>query len=123
LEFSLEEALKIEQTNECLYLIERNGESKVSYYMDGEAREGLLPRGTKRHPLNAMDIHESHLKIRCVIYDCDGVLFDSLEANGRLYSEVCVSDWETLLAKLNCTMFIAILYSKRSTLFRRMTAI
>ncbi len=42
LEFSLEEALKIEQTNECLYLIERNGESKVSYYMDGEAREGLL---------------------------------------------------------------------------------
>jgi phosphoglycolate phosphatase len=30
-------------------------------------------------------------KIRCVIYDCDGVLFDSLEANGRLYSDVCVS--------------------------------
>ena len=45
LEFSLEEALKIEQTNECLYLIERNGESKVSYYMDGEAREGLLLAG------------------------------------------------------------------------------
>jgi alpha-ribazole phosphatase len=42
LEYSLEEGLKIEQTNECLYLIERNGESKVSYYMDGEAREGLL---------------------------------------------------------------------------------
>ena len=30
-------------------------------------------------------------KILCVIYDCDGVLFDSLEANGRLYSDVCVS--------------------------------
>jgi broad specificity phosphatase PhoE len=42
LEFSLEEALKIEQTNECLYLIERNGESRARYYMDGEAREGLL---------------------------------------------------------------------------------
>ncbi len=28
-------------------------------------------------------------KVRCVIYDCDGVLFDSLEANGRLYSDVC----------------------------------
>jgi len=30
-------------------------------------------------------------KIRCVIYDCDGVLFDSLEANGKLYEDVCVS--------------------------------
>ena len=29
--------------------------------------------------------------IRCVIYDCDGVLFDSLEANGRLYSDLCVA--------------------------------
>jgi phosphoglycolate phosphatase len=33
----------------------------------------------------------SLFKVRCVIYDCDGVLFDSLEANGRLYSDVCVS--------------------------------
>ena len=29
--------------------------------------------------------------IRCVIYDCDGVLFDSLEANGRLYCDVSAS--------------------------------
>jgi phosphoglycolate phosphatase len=36
-----------------------------------------------------MDIRESDRKIRCVIYDCDGVLFDSLEANGRLYSDLC----------------------------------
>ena len=42
LEISLEEALNIEQTNECLYLIQRNGEPRVNYYMDGEAREGLL---------------------------------------------------------------------------------
>jgi HAD superfamily hydrolase (TIGR01509 family) len=28
-------------------------------------------------------------KIRCVIYDCDGVLFDSLEANMRLYNDLC----------------------------------
>ena len=27
-------------------------------------------------------------KIRCVVYDCDGVLFDSLEANGRLYNDL-----------------------------------
>jgi phosphoglycolate phosphatase len=26
--------------------------------------------------------------VRCVIYDCDGVLFDSLEANGRLYQDI-----------------------------------
>jgi phosphoglycolate phosphatase len=31
------------------------------------------------------------VKIRCIIYDCDGVLFDSLEANGRLYNDLCVS--------------------------------
>lgn len=28
-------------------------------------------------------------KIRCVIYDCDGVLFDSFEANTRLYNDLC----------------------------------
>lgn len=28
-------------------------------------------------------------KIRCVIYDCDGVLFDSFEANSRLYNDLC----------------------------------
>ncbi len=28
-------------------------------------------------------------RIGCVIYDCDGVLFDSLEANRRLYSRIC----------------------------------
>jgi HAD superfamily hydrolase (TIGR01509 family) len=26
--------------------------------------------------------------IKCVVYDCDGVLFDSLEANGRLYNDL-----------------------------------
>ena len=30
-------------------------------------------------------------KIQCVIYDCDGVLFDSLEANRKLYNDLCVS--------------------------------
>ncbi len=42
LEVSLEEALTIEQTNECLYLIERNGKPSASYYLNGEAKEGLL---------------------------------------------------------------------------------
>lgn len=30
-------------------------------------------------------------KVKCVIYDCDGVLFDSLEANNKLYSDICES--------------------------------
>ena len=29
-------------------------------------------------------------KVRCVIYDCDGVLFDSFEANTKLYNDFCV---------------------------------
>lgn len=29
--------------------------------------------------------------IRCVIYDCDGVLFDSIEANRKLYDHICLS--------------------------------
>ncbi len=29
--------------------------------------------------------------ITCVIYDCDGVLFDSLEANRRLYNHICLA--------------------------------
>ena len=31
------------------------------------------------------------MTIRCVIYDCDGVLFDSLDANGQLYNHICAS--------------------------------
>ena len=45
LEFSLEEALEIEQTNDCLYLIERNGGPRASYYLNGEIREGFLRVG------------------------------------------------------------------------------
>ena len=40
--FSLEKTLKIEQTNDCLYLIERNEKIRVFHYLDGEVREGLL---------------------------------------------------------------------------------
>jgi len=42
LELPLDKTLKIEQTNDCLYLIERNGEIKVFHYLDGMAKEGLL---------------------------------------------------------------------------------
>jgi len=30
-------------------------------------------------------------KVNCVIYDCDGVLFDSIEANMRLYNDLCAA--------------------------------
>lgn len=36
-----------------------------------------------------MDIERGKWKTRCVIYDCDGVLFDSFEANSRLYNDLC----------------------------------
>ena len=36
-----------------------------------------------------MGSRKDNHKIRCVIYDCDGVLFDSLEANRRLYNLIC----------------------------------
>jgi phosphoglycolate phosphatase len=38
-----------------------------------------------------MSAQKNPRKVRCVIYDCDGVLFDSLEANTKLYNDLCVS--------------------------------
>jgi phosphoglycolate phosphatase len=37
-----------------------------------------------------MNAEHTTPKIRCVIYDCDGVLFDSVEANKKLYNDLCV---------------------------------
>ena len=42
MEYPVEKVLKIEQTNEMLYLIQRNGEAKIFHYRDGQAREGLV---------------------------------------------------------------------------------
>ncbi len=36
-----------------------------------------------------MESQKPNSKIRCVIYDCDGVLFDSFEANTKLYNDLC----------------------------------
>ena len=38
-----------------------------------------------------MNIQNFQGKFRCVIYDCDGVLFDSIETNRRLYNHICTS--------------------------------
>ncbi|MBS3907680.1 MAG: HAD-IA family hydrolase [Syntrophaceae bacterium] len=40
-----------------------------------------------------------NMKIRCVIYDCDGVLFDSFEANTKLYNDLCTMVGRGLLRK------------------------
>ena len=34
---------------------------------------------------------KSKFPVRCVIYDCDGVLFDSLENNERFYNQICAA--------------------------------
>jgi phosphoglycolate phosphatase len=38
-----------------------------------------------------MGSRKAKQQISCVIYDCDGVLFDSLEANRSLYNRICAS--------------------------------
>jgi phosphoglycolate phosphatase len=38
-----------------------------------------------------MNIPGAKGKIRCVIYDCDGVLFDSVAVNRRFYNHICAS--------------------------------
>ena len=42
MEFPLDRILKIEQTNDCLYLVQRDGEAKIFHYIDGEIKEGLV---------------------------------------------------------------------------------
>jgi len=42
MEYPLEWVLKIEQTHDCLYLIQRNEEAKVFHYVNGKIREGIL---------------------------------------------------------------------------------
>jgi HAD superfamily hydrolase (TIGR01509 family) len=36
-----------------------------------------------------MALQKEKWKVKCVIYDCDGVLFDSFEANTKLYNDLC----------------------------------
>ena len=37
-----EKVLEIEQTNDMLYLVKKNGEAQIFYYMDGQIKEGLV---------------------------------------------------------------------------------
>jgi phosphoglycolate phosphatase len=38
-------------------------------------------------------------RTECVIYDCDGVLFDSLDANGRLYNRIATTMGRDVLSE------------------------
>lgn len=40
---------------------------------------------------NSMNSRKTFGKTRCVIYDNDGVLFDSIESNRKLYNDLCLS--------------------------------
>jgi HAD superfamily hydrolase (TIGR01509 family) len=40
---------------------------------------------------NSMNSRKALGKTRCVIYDNDGVLFDSIESNRKLYNDLCLS--------------------------------
>jgi len=50
-----------------------------------------------------MNIQNAEWNIRCVIYDCDGVLFDSLEANRRLYEYICAAMGRSVLTEEELT--------------------
>ncbi len=52
LEYPLEEIQRVEQHNGFVYLVERNGEARVSHFIDGEIREGFFyapPRDPSEH--------------------------------------------------------------------------
>jgi len=50
LEYPPEIVLKIQQPNDCLYLIQRNGVTKCFHYINGEVREGLLLVSPEKSP-------------------------------------------------------------------------
>jgi probable phosphoglycerate mutase len=45
MEYPLEWVLKIEQTHDCLYLIQKDNEAKVFHYLNGGVREGIVQVG------------------------------------------------------------------------------
>ena len=58
-------------------------ESVLVFFWNAEVKDSL------RRKEEEMSTQRVQWKIRCVIYDCDGVLFDSFEANTKLYNDLC----------------------------------
>ena len=48
LDYPMEIVLKIDQPNDCIYLIKKNGEAKVFHCVDGIKKEGILLIGQER---------------------------------------------------------------------------
>jgi broad specificity phosphatase PhoE len=48
LDYPVEIVLKIDQPNDCIYLVKKNGESKVFHCMDGIRKEGVFLIGQER---------------------------------------------------------------------------
>jgi probable phosphoglycerate mutase len=42
MEYPLEWVLKVEQTHDCLYLIQKNNKARVFHYLNGRVREGIV---------------------------------------------------------------------------------
>lgn len=55
--------------------------------MKGSEGQAYFPGMVKKQA--RMDLQKEEWKVKCVIYDCDGVLFDSFEANTNLYNDLC----------------------------------
>jgi broad specificity phosphatase PhoE len=55
LDYPLEEAVKIDQANDCIYLVERNGGAKVSRFIHGRAIDGLLFESDHFHHVSPTD--------------------------------------------------------------------
>src|SRR5512143_136457 len=74
-----------------------------------------------------MNTQKREWKLKCVIYDCDGVLFDSFEANTKLYNDLCTQVGRTPLRREEMqyvhahTVFEAIrfIFGKESELEKR----
>jgi broad specificity phosphatase PhoE len=47
MEYPLEWVLKIEQTHDCLYLIQKNKEAKIFHYLNGSVKEGIVQVGNE----------------------------------------------------------------------------
>ncbi len=50
LDYPLEEAVRIEQSNDCVYVIQRNERHTVSYFTGHECRDGLVLEGQRVVP-------------------------------------------------------------------------
>jgi HAD superfamily hydrolase (TIGR01549 family) len=86
----------IEQSNVKAESNEKNHKTPTPFLLDFISNSiKLLPMKTNQPETQNVILNtapeRAQWQIDCVIYDCDGVLFDSLETNYRLYNHIAVS--------------------------------